>query len=660
MITRDKAELWAWNEPVGFRWFLFRVGLVSLAVLVLVFLAGVILLGLTIWLIVSIPPSLTYLLLYLLVLLAIGACVYVGQYAWAAAYAFAKVDVFRAGMDVTPEMGARLIEDVNKLCKLIGEPPISKVQLGGSHDMMFSRRHKWKVCGPWQGVLVVSVPLLGACTRDRLLCHIAPQLLSYRRRHAPGIYWAACASAVLSLFRSTAFGFESMFRRPIAKDDPTITWVNNRIDLLQGLLGIENRAGLLEADRAVARVLGKDAYACELVRHAFVEWRFRLRERAVINELKRTRSSAPADLMETTIRLLAAPPLPEEVNAFRASIEFEGGNASHGDVPYLHDRIHSLGLTLDELIPSILEHEDADPETGAQGMALSHYFPDDAQRITSIFSAYWRDESAPWWEGHAEWREESHEMMIELDAMLARGEITPVVYAELAFFNRTLQHGFEATREEGLRIAEEFPTAAQIQADVGRHLILHGDELGIVYLERAMKLRPRTAPAHLATIMEFLGERGRRAEYLACESRRIAAEEALVSLDAERSNPGPDLVLEPPMINSYDKKLIVEIGRKAPWIGRIWVASRRFEDARGEGLHLVGVELVGKWRMFRKFLRFGHFVERDLVGARGLPEGDIFVMELSDARPHLQPKLKRVQNALVYDHARDGKAVAKK
>jgi hypothetical protein len=673
VITRDAAYQFAWNDPVGFRRFLLRIALGSCAKFSMLVPAWMIATAIVVPSAWSLPGAWKTLLasrsqylgtdFYFPIagfLVGLTLWLYLTQFVWAAGYALARARAFQNGMNLPEGLGASLVEDVNKLCKLIDEPPIHKLELGGSHEITFSRRPQYRVVGPWQGVLVASVPLLGSCTRDRLLCHVAMAVLMSRRRYTAGFYWARVACAFLETFRSAALGEGSVFLRPIARNDLLMRWVGSRIDLLEGLLQIEHRASLLEADRIVARVLGKDAHACELVRHAFVEWRFDIRERTVIEELKRTRSSAPADLMETAIRLLAAPPTQEEVDAFSAYLRFAYWRGAETDVPHLHDRIHSLGLTIEELLPSIMEQHEAEMEDGAQVSALRRYFPEEAHRITSLFSAFWREEGTSWWEENAEGREAGHEALLALDGLHEAGEISPEEHALLVYRIRVMLYGYEATREEGLRIAEEFPEDGHIQVEVGRELLMHGDELGIEYLEEGMELIPRAAPTLCDAIMNFYSERGRREEFQLFETRRITAYTNNRPHSYERSNPTPDATFARATINSYDRKRIVELGRKAEWIERIWIVKREFDNPVNDGLHVVAVELGGKWRVFRKLINFGFYVERDLTGGRGLPEGDIFLLDKAGFPEKLITRLKKTPDALVYDRKRDGKVEVKK
>lgn len=345
------------------------------------------------------------------------------------------------------------------------------------------------------------------------------------------------------------------------------------------------RRGERDADEAAMRVVGA-AIAAE----ALVVSELRVRHveenvwRRIVDRIE-TEPLPPRDLYTAVLRDAVREGVPASDAARWLRQALAQPPRADDPHPSLSERLQALGIEPTEQgLADILDAATRPVERSAAEALLGEH----EWHLAAIFDDIYYHEIVDEWRERHQLAQQNRSRIIQLQERRAAGSIPREELVELACLLGDVHD--TRTDIQVLREAEAVaPDHPKVAFCLGAALLESDDEEGILHLERAMRLDPRSTAAACRSIVEYLDAHGRRSEAQRYRDRmdeRIAIE---ADAEREREQLHPDIDLSPHQLADDALRAVREHAARAGELRQLHLWKRPTEHLPDESFYILGI-----------------------------------------------------------------------
>ncbi|HEX6964243.1 MAG TPA: M48 family metalloprotease [Gemmatimonadaceae bacterium] len=324
--------------------------------------------------------------------------------------------------------------------------------------------------------------------------------------------------------------------------------------------------------------------------------------------------------------------------------------------PSLAARLEALGQlpSGDAAITAIAEElaQPIDPSA----TAAARYLGPLAATLASELDEQWRSEVSARWTDRHRHLVRARDGLRELAARAEQGPLEPGERYRMADWTEDI-HGADAALPIVKALVDDEPEHASALFMLGRLFLARGDEAGIDYIERAIRIDPSATATAASMIAAYLRGVGRGEDATAYEARAAAAAYESAAAKAERRGIAQREKLTSAALDDAACARLHEQLARHPQVGRAWIARKVTHHAPEHPFYILGVSRAEPWW---RFVSEGSstYLARKLIEEVDLPD-ETLVVVLGRKQRWLRRKLKRVPRSEVYRRGRGARVAAR-
>jgi hypothetical protein len=545
------------------------------------------------------------------------------------------------GLNIPDDADTMVRKEVDEICSTLGATKIDKIIVSISVGSEVVAYKKYPVLGRPTWILRLGLYEMSMMTREEFHMALVYALSGH-------FDWDSGAKGRFN-FAISSWGrlrelSEAVYaqRTAAGAPEPVLPWSRNTERELLLLRSVLYTQGVYDRDDIVARMLGKHEFACWTLKgwvaNAVASRRFEKWN----DEVERTQSYPPRDLVERAQGFYAQPPSADELETEMRNIRSQtSADTNPVSVPV---RLARLGLNFEDCLPATDEVAKAPSKS-----ALQEYFPNHYRAFEVYYSNRRRVNTREWFMENAFGRTRELARLEDLESQIEEDELLPAEYAALKLSLTAIVHGRVAALELVPAFLEKFPNEPFVMLEIGRLCLKEGREEGIDYLKRVIELHPRSANMATNAMLTYLDERDRVAERKEVYEAYQAVSKALLEPEKELDDFTSSTEFIPPKLSFHQRQVLADALRNAPWASRAWVATRNFKYAENKRVHYIAITPATGYASFAQRTDFSPLIQRDIFSNEELFFLRVYMMVPEWNRMYLRTKFAKLPNAQIFD-----------